>query len=199
MIYLIFQEVRDWRKELRHLLDEFHRDLEFRNDVTLNLEVLFGDKDKLAAKMENIDSDLKRLQLSTTDSIDGSQHTCASMKCTRCGVLERKLSETVLELRQMKNIVCETEDKCDRLEAIVIESRKQCAQTKQELADLNINLVMEKKLRVISNYRGHLVWCIDQYALKLKDAKQNDLVLKSPMFSNHQYGYNLRVSPICDL
>lgn len=178
-------------------MDEFYRDLEFRNDVTLNLEVLFGDKDKLVAKVEHIESDLKRLQLnhadSTTNSID-SQHTCASVKCARCSVLERKLSETLLELRQMKNIVCESEDKCDRLETIVNECRKQCAHTKQELADMNINLIMEKKLRMISNYNGHLVWCVDQYTTKLKDAKQNDVVLKSPIFSNHQYGYNLRVN-----
>lgn len=187
------QEVKEWRKELRHLLDEFYRDLEFRNDVTLNLEVLFGDKEKLAAKVANIESDLKQLQVNPTDSLD-SRRMYTPVKCERCGVLERKLSETLLELRQMKNIVCETEDKCDRLEKIVIDTRKQCAQTKQELADLNITLIMEKKLRVISNYNGHLVWCVDQYAAKLKDSKQNDVVLKSPMFSNHQYGYNLRVN-----
>lgn len=182
------QEVKEWRKELRHLLDEFHRDLEFRNDVTLNMEVLFNDKERLAGRMNNIENGFERLQLLSPTGVIDNRDTCK-----RCAVLEQKLAEAVLELRQMKNIVCESEDKCERLDRIVVENRKKCAQMKQEVSDINIHLLMEKKLRVITNFSGHLIWCIDRFAEKMVDAKENDVILKSPIFSNRQYGYNLRV------
>lgn len=186
--FLLFQEVKHWRKEFRNLLDEFHRDLEFRNDVTLNLEILYS-------KLGMIENDTKRMQENSilSDYTDHQSKT-GSVKCERCAVLERKVSETLVELRQMKNIVCESEDKCDRLERIVVDTRKECARTKQELADLNVHLAMEKKMRSTTNNKGHLIWCVDQYMAKMKDAKENDIVLKSPIFSNQQYGYNLRVS-----
>lgn len=185
------QEVKEWRKELRHLLDEFHRDLEFRNDVTLNMEVLFNDKERLAGRIIAIETDFQRLQLAQPSVGDSRDRN--SDACKRCAVLERKLAEAVLELRQMKNIVCESEDKCDRMDRIVVENRKKCAQMKQQVSDINIHLLMEKKLRVITNFSGHLIWCVDRFAEKMVDAKENDVILKSPIFSNRQYGYNLRV------
>lgn len=192
-------------------MDQFHRDLEFRNDVTLNFEILFNDKDKIIAKLKTVENNVEYLKLKQINRNDDEiveksnrysnpekllvryDSLPTPAQCKRCNILEGKLSESLLELRQMKNIVCETEDKCDKLEKIVVEVRKQSAQTKQELADLKEHLRMEKKLRIITNYNGHLIWRMDQFAAKLKDAKENDVQLKSPIFCNQQYGYNLRV------
>lgn len=97
----------------------------------------------------------------------------------------------------MKNIVYESEAKCDSSMQIVLDAQKMCAQTKQELADLQTHLAAEKRFRTIENCDGHLIWRIDHYTEKLKDAKENDIVLKSPIFCNKQYGYTLRVSKFC--
>lgn len=203
--------MKEWRKELRTLLDQFHRDLEFRNDVTLNFEILFNDKDKIIAKLKTVENNVEYLKLKQSNhndigiieknnnysnpekSLVRYESLPTPAQCKRCNILERKLAESLLELRQMKNIVCETEDKCEKLETVVFDTRKQCAQTKQELADLSVHLRMEKKLRIITNYNGHLIWKIDQFTAKLKDSKENDVQLKSPIFCNQQYGYNLRV------
>lgn len=93
----------------------------------------------------------------------------------------------------MKNVVYETEGKCEKTRATVIDAQKMCAQTKQELADLKTHLAAEKRMKSILNCEGHLIWRIDQFAAKLKDAKENGIIVRSPMFSNRPYGYNLRV------
>lgn len=109
---------------------------------------------------------------------------------------EAKLASLTLEVKQMKNIVCETEDKCDKMERVVRDARRSNAKTRQELRDLEIHLKMQKKMAAIVNVDGKLVWRIDQFASKLQDAKETDTFIKSPMFCNKLYGYTLRVSVI---
>ncbi len=96
----------------------------------------------------------------------------------------------------MKHIVTDTEDKCDKLEKIVIEVKKLSHQTKQLLSDLEIHMMNQRIMMEIHNTRGHLIWRIHDYAIKLKDGKENNVTLKSPMFCNKQYGYTLRVQMI---
>lgn len=97
------------------------------------------------------------------------------------------------EVKSMKHIVTETEDKCDKLEKIVVEVRKLSHQTRQLLGDLEVHLTNQRIMMEIHNTRGHLIWRIHDYAVKLKDGKENNVTLKSPMFCNKQYGYTLRV------
>lgn len=211
-IFLISQEVKEWRRELRNLLDQFHQDLEFRNEATLSFEILFDEKDKTIEKLKSLENDMEKLKLEqeklckpmspkngdgSIDSGNGSILSIASpssVRCQRCPFLEWKLSESLLELRQMKNIVYESEEKCENAKEIVLDAQKMSAQTRQELADLQAHLSAEKRFRTIENCEGHLIWRIDRYAAKLKDAKENDIVLKSPIFCNKQYGFTLRVS-----
>lgn len=107
---------------------------------------------------------------------------------------DEKLATLSLEVKQMKNIVCETEDKCDKLENIVVDARKSGSKTKQELRDLNSHLKFQRKMTAIADSGGHLIWRIDQFASKLKDAKENGVLIKSPMFCDKPYGYTLRVN-----
>lgn len=204
------QEVKEWRKELRILLDKFYQDLEFRNEATLSFEILFNEKDKTIEKLQTLENEIDKLKTELEkpyniltpkyeNSIDSgtgsilSMGSSQSVRCQRCPFLEWKLGESLLELRQMKNIVYESEAKCDSAKIIAVETQKMCAHTGQELADLQIHLAAEKRLRSIENSEGHLIWRIDQYTAKLKDAKENDIILKSPIFCNKQYGYTLRV------
>lgn len=46
----------------------------------------------------------------------------------------------------------------------------------------------------ICNMKGHLIWRIDNYSARLQQARENEVILKSPIFCNWQYGYTLRVS-----
>lgn len=192
-------------------MDQFHQDLEFRNEATLSFEVLFDERDKTKENLKSLENDIEKLKLeqektctpmspkidSSIDSGTGSILSLgspSSVRCQRCPFLEWKLSESLLELRQMKNIVYESEVKCESSKEIVLDAQKMCAQTRQELADLQAHLSAEKKFRTIENCEGHLIWRIDRYTSKLNDAKENDIILKSPIFCNKQYGYTLRVS-----
>ncbi|XP_037028600.1 TNF receptor-associated factor 1 [Bradysia coprophila] len=97
------------------------------------------------------------------------------------------------EVKSMKHIVTETEDKCDKLEKIVVDVKKLSHQTKQLLNDLEIHMMNQRIMMEIHNTRGHLIWRIHDYAVKLKDGRENNVTLKSPMFCNKQYGYTLRL------
>ncbi|KAJ6637563.1 TNF receptor-associated factor 2 [Pseudolycoriella hygida] len=97
------------------------------------------------------------------------------------------------EVKSMKHIVTDTEDKCDKLEKIVDDVKKLSHQTKQLLNDLEIHMMNQRIIMEIHNTRGHLIWRIHNYSAKLKDGKENNVILKSPMFCNKQYGYTLRL------
>lgn len=102
------------------------------------------------------------------------------------------------EVKSMKHIVTDTEDKCDKLEKIVTEVKKLSHQTRQLLSDLEAHMMNQRIMMEIHNTRGHLIWRIRDYATKLKDCKENNVTLKSPMFCNKQYGYTLRVNDCGD-
>lgn len=202
--------MKEWRKELRELLDRFYQDLEFRNEATLSFEVLFSEKDKITDKLSEIEHEIDTLKIeqvkinetmttnSQNDILDRGFRSLDRSntidRCRRCIFLEWKLSEALVELRQMQNIVYESEEKCDKSVKMFKETQKLCAHTRQDLSDLQLHLQAEKRMRIITNFEGHLIWRIDHFSAKLKDAKENDTVLKSPIFCNTQYGYTLRVS-----
>ncbi|NP_001243916.1 TRAF3 [Bombyx mori] len=39
---------------------------------------------------------------------------------------------------------------------------------------------------------GHFIWRIENYTARMKDARENDTVLSSPIFRTHKYGYTLK-------
>lgn len=205
--------MKEWRKELKVLLDRFYQDLEFRNDATLSFEVLYTEMDRASAKIKSLQSEIESLKTEPSkspsavspinDSSLNSENESvrspvlspvALNRCQRCTFLEWKVSESLVELRQIKNIACESEDKCEKLSKTVRDVKKMCAQTRQELVDLQTHLTAEKRIMSTINNEGHLIWRIDQFSAKLKDCKENDITLMSPIFSNKQYGYNLRVN-----
>ncbi|XP_067636592.1 TNF receptor-associated factor 3 [Eurosta solidaginis] len=98
-----------------------------------------------------------------------------------------------LEVKSMKNIVCETEERCEKLEIIVNQINTKLHQTMQTVADLENHLATQQRLGSLQNTRGHLVWRIKDYSKKLEDAKHYDTILHSAMFSNKPYGYALRL------
>lgn len=48
---------------------------------------------------------------------------------------------------------------------------------------------------------GHIIWRISDFEAKMTDAKENNTVLRSPVFYSSQHGYKLRVNTcmvLCD-
>lgn len=109
------------------------------------------------------------------------------------GIMQR-LQALDFETKGMKNIVYETEDKCDKFDKAMMETKAIAMQTKQEMNDLEVHLMYQEKLLPIHNMKGRLLWRIGEYSKRLLEAKEKGVVLRSPVFSNRQYGYNLRVS-----
>ncbi|CRK93098.1 CLUMA_CG006496, isoform A, partial [Clunio marinus] len=102
-------------------------------------------------------------------------------------------SKTEYNLKQVTNTVNDTEEKSEKLEKEIMMYKEIIYETKQGLADLEEHLRVQRQFNMITNIRGHLIWKINHYSRKLKDAKESDVPLKSPIFSNKHYGYALRL------
>ncbi|TDG39576.1 hypothetical protein AWZ03_014002 [Drosophila navojoa] len=117
--------------------------------------------------------------------------------------IKTKLGSTVLstskqatldyEVKNVKSIMCETEERCDKLQSIIQDLDKTLHQTMQSIADIENQLAMQQRIASVQNIRGHLIWRIKDYSKKLEEAKQYDTILHSAMFSNKAFGYALRL------
>lgn len=101
--------------------------------------------------------------------------------------------KTDYNVKTVMNTVQESEDKMEKLEKQVAMYKEVVFETKQSLADLEEHLKVQRQFNMITNIRGHLIWRINHYSKKLNDAKEADVPLKSPLFSNKHYGYALRL------
>ncbi|EDW00130.1 TNF receptor-associated factor 3 [Drosophila grimshawi] len=97
------------------------------------------------------------------------------------------------EVKNVKSIICETEDRCDKLHNMVQDLDKALHQTMQSISDIENQLAMQQRIASVQNIRGHLIWRIKDYSKKLEEAKQYDTILHSAMFSNKAFGYALRL------
>lgn len=59
-----------------------------------------------------------------------------------------------LELKSMKNIVCETEERCDKLEALVQKMDHSLVHTMQLVSDMENHLATQQRLSSYINSRG---------------------------------------------
>lgn len=98
------------------------------------------------------------------------------------------------ELKGMQHIVTETEDKTDKLDKKVEQLKKQMNSLTNEFTSIQTHVVFKERMEGIHNLRGHLLWRIRDYPVKLIDAKENNTTLSSPIFYNKQFGYALRVN-----
>lgn len=101
--------------------------------------------------------------------------------------------KTDYNVKQVMNTINEIEDKSDKLEKQVEVYKEIVYDTKQNLSDLEEHLRVQRQFNMITNIRGHLIWKISNYSKKLNDAKESEVALKSPLFSNKHYGYALRL------
>ncbi|XP_004520905.1 TNF receptor-associated factor 3 [Ceratitis capitata] len=178
----IQSEMETLEKNIQRLSMEVAEQVNHLNDNTMKLEEMILENEKKSLdKFIEIEEFLKL--------IDGDLKT----KFVANSDLNAKQANMDLEVKSMKNIVCETEERCEKLEDMVKQVDMQLHQNMQTLADLENHLATQQRLASLQNTRGHLIWRIKDFSKKLDEAKQYETILHSAMFSNKQYGYALRL------
>ncbi|CAH0718887.1 unnamed protein product, partial [Brenthis ino] len=61
---------------------------------------------------------------------------------------------------------------------------------RSELADFQTRISLDSP--EFGGDDGHLIWRIDKFTTRMKEAKENDAVLTSPLFRTSKYGYTLK-------
>uniref|UniRef100_A0A7G3B0F0 Putative tnf receptor-associated factor 3 isoform x1 n=1 Tax=Lutzomyia longipalpis TaxID=7200 RepID=A0A7G3B0F0_LUTLO len=182
-IALLEDEIEALRLEVKDNQMEVQQENFMTNEKFGAIDLILDDQHKTLAKAQ--DEMNKSLSSLKTD---------AASKEATMAALTAKQANLDFELKNMKHIVHETEDKCDKFDKVSAETKAVSNQTRQEMNDLEVHLTYQKKLFAIHNTRGHLIWKINDYAAKLTQAKETQsLPIRSPIFSNKQYGYTLRL------
>jgi TNF receptor-associated factor 3 len=107
--------------------------------------------------------------------------------------LNDKHAKNDYQVKQIVNTIHEVEDKSDKVEKQVELYKELVYETKQALADLEEHLKVQRQFNMITNIRGHLIWRISHFSRKLEAARESEVPIKSPLFSNKHYGYALRL------
>lgn len=100
-----------------------------------------------------------------------------------------KNTSIVFDLRAASQISSENADKLDIQERTMGMLQKEIAQLKLDVGMLD----NESSFTGTANFLGRLLWKISNFSEKMESAKQNDTMLRSPVFYTHPYGYRIRV------
>ncbi|KAH8409042.1 hypothetical protein KR009_005622 [Drosophila setifemur] len=173
------EQVETQMDEAQKLVNQLSVDVTFHqnqlNDNILKLEELIFENERLNRdKFYQIEEFMQRISEDIKTKLGGSDYATS------------KQATLDYEVKNMKNIVCETEERCDKLD-------RSLHQTMQNLLDLEGQIAMQQRIASVQNIRGHLIWRIKDYSKKLDEAKQYDTILHSAMFSNKAFGYALRL------
>lgn len=101
----------------------------------------------------------------------------------RVAVLEVATAESRAELSEHST----------RVDAVLRDLRaltKSYHKLRNELADFQARVTFDRS--EMGTDDGHFIWRIDHFLARMKDAKENDTVLSSPMFRTSKYGYTLK-------
>lgn len=60
------------------------------------------------------------------------------------------------EVKNVKSVMCETEERCDKLQSIVQNLDKALHQTMQSIADIENQLAMQQRIASVQNIRGEM-------------------------------------------
>ncbi|XP_048523787.1 TNF receptor-associated factor 5-like [Dendroctonus ponderosae] len=98
-----------------------------------------------------------------------------------------KYAALVFELRTVSQISSEASQKIEIME-------RDFGKVQQELNQMKVNVeILEDLGSSDSSTYQRLVWRITEVESKLQKAKESDIVLKSPIFYTHRYGYKIRI------
>ncbi|XP_048512524.1 TNF receptor-associated factor 5 [Athalia rosae] len=113
-------------------------------------------------------------------------------------ILSEKIDILVQELRKHSEAIKSQADDTKALKFQLKENVTYLEDTIKEIPvqnipdSVNCRCLNQECFEPIST-SGRLLWRIDRYKEKMTDAKENDTVLRSPIFYNKEYGYTLGV------
>ncbi|XP_045778218.1 TNF receptor-associated factor 3 [Maniola jurtina] len=87
----------------------------------------------------------------------------------------------------------ETAEQANRMDKVSRDLRaltKSYHKMRSELADFQTRVILDNP--ELAGDNGHLIWRIDNFAARMKDAKEKDSILTSPLFRTSKYGYTLK-------
>uniref|UniRef100_A0A1I8M3S8 Uncharacterized protein n=1 Tax=Musca domestica TaxID=7370 RepID=A0A1I8M3S8_MUSDO len=177
----IQNEIDDLEKHINQMSLELTQHQNHLNDNIMKLEetVLLHEKIN-RDKFIEIENYLQSINLDLNAKL-GPEHDVA------------KYAALDLEVKGMKHIVCDTEERCDKLETLVSQIDRNLHHTMQLVNDLENHIATQQRLTSYINPQGHLLWRIKDFSKKFEEARQYDTILHSAMFSNKPFGYALRL------
>lgn len=61
------------------------------------------------------------------------------------------------EVKNVKSIMCETEERCDKLQSIIQDLDKALHQTMQSISDIENQMAMQQRIASVQNIRGEIL------------------------------------------
>ncbi|XP_052849944.1 TNF receptor-associated factor 3 isoform X1 [Drosophila gunungcola] len=173
------EQVESRLDEAQKMVNQLSADVTFHqnqlNDNILKLEELIFENERLnREKFFQIEEFLQQINEDIKTRLTNSDYAIS------------KQATLDYEVKNVKSIVCEIEERCDKLDRAL-------HQTMQNLSDLETQMAMQQRIASVQNIRGHLIWRIKDYSKKLDESKQYDTILHSAMFSNKAFSYALRL------
>lgn len=100
-----------------------------------------------------------------------------------------KHASVVFDVRTVMNISSESSEKLEIQERLISELKQEMKQLK-----LDVEVLEESSSRAAFVAKpGHLLWKLNNFSSKMENAKQNNSMLKSPIFYSEYYGYKIRL------
>ncbi|XP_017109356.2 TNF receptor-associated factor 3 isoform X1 [Drosophila bipectinata] len=177
---------RSLKDQVEERLDEAHK---LVHQLTMDVNIHQNQLNDNILKLEEIIFENERLNRDKFFQIEEFMHEINEDIKTKLGSSDHITSKHATldyEVKNIKNIVCETEERCDKLDRAL-------HQTMQNLSDLESQIAMQQRIASFQNIKGHLIWRIKDYSKKMDEAKQYETILHSAMFSNKAFGYALRL------
>ncbi|XP_058127200.1 TNF receptor-associated factor 1 [Anopheles ziemanni] len=104
-----------------------------------------------------------------------------------------KNAKTACRLQEALQQTFECEERVLQMAKQLERYRRETYYTKQRLDALQANLKLEEKLAALSSTDGRVIWRIDDFEKRFLESKDNDTMLKGPIFTNQPYGYVLQL------
>ncbi|XP_035774504.1 uncharacterized protein LOC118457229 [Anopheles albimanus] len=107
--------------------------------------------------------------------------------------LVEEQSKTSCRVQETLQQSFDVAERLGRLERQVERYRRETYYTKQRLDDLQTQLLHEANLRTLGATDGRIVWRIGDFEQRFADSRQQDIMMKGPLFTNQPFGYVLQL------
>uniref|UniRef100_A0A182W5N8 MATH domain-containing protein n=1 Tax=Anopheles minimus TaxID=112268 RepID=A0A182W5N8_9DIPT len=101
--------------------------------------------------------------------------------------------ESSLELLEEVNPDPNTEERITQLAQKVDRYRHEAYYTKQLLDDVRNHMKVAEYRKSLASEDGRILWRIDKFAERMEQSKENQVMVRSPIFTNKPYGYTLQL------